>query len=256
MATKFIHHKLGRLDRGTQILVHLSGNAANVMLLDDSNFRKYRLGQKCNGYGGLAKRSPIPFVTPRSGNWHVAVDMRGLRGRVESRIEIQPKPLPPIRAYQSVSAERIAEAVDIKGGEGATSYDVFISHASEDKAEVVRPLAEQLRTMGLRVWYDEFEMRVGDSLIRKIDHGISNSRFGLVVLSPSFIGKGWTEYELDGMVSNQVKGRQRILPIWHDLSSEDVLEYSASLADKVALSTAYDTVDRIAEKVFDAISVC
>tara|TARA_Y100000815_G_scaffold273735_1_gene305779 strand:- start:990 stop:1517 length:528 start_codon:yes stop_codon:yes gene_type:complete len=175
---------------------------------------------------------------------------------VESRIEIQPKPLPPIRAYQSVSAERIAEAVDIKGGEGATSYDVFISHASEDKAEVVRPLAEQLRTMGLRVWYDEFEMRVGDSLRRKIDHGISNSRFGLVVLSPSFIGKGWTEYELDGMVSNQVKGRQRILPIWHDLSSEDVLEYSASLADKVALSTAYDTVDRIAEKVFDAISVC
>ena len=73
-------------------------------------------------------------------------------------------------------------------------YDVFISHESEDKEEVVRPLANALVQRGLKVWCDEFELKIGDSLRRKIDR--ANSRFGIVVLSRDFIKKGWTNYEL------------------------------------------------------------
>src|SRR5690606_41724243 len=62
-------------------------------------------------------------------------------------------------------------------------HDVFISHASEDKDEIVRPLAIALRNAGLSVWYDEFELKIGDSLRQKIDKGLSKSRFGIVVLS-------------------------------------------------------------------------
>ena len=120
---------------------------------------------------------------------------------------------------------------------------------------MVRPLAEKLLQLGLRVWYDEFEMKIGDSLRRKIDHGISNSRFGIVVLSPSFLGKGWTEYELDGLVANTVKGRQKLLPIWHDISSEAVMDYSPSLADKVALATHSTPIDDIAKNICEAISM-
>lgn len=69
-------------------------------------------------------------------------------------------------------------------------YDVFISHASEDKDEVVRPLATALKNLGLRVWYDEFELKIGDSLRRKIDQGLSRSRFGVVVISRDFIKNG------------------------------------------------------------------
>ena len=71
---------------------------------------------------------------------------------------------------------------------------MFISHASEDKDEVVRPLAMALKEKGLSVWYDEFELKIGDSLRRKIDLGLAKSNFGIVVISRDFINKGWTNY--------------------------------------------------------------
>ena len=67
--------------------------------------------------------------------------------------------------------------------------DVFISHAGEDKVEVARPLTDALTASGLRVWLDENELHLGDSLRAKIDHGLAHSRFGVVVLSPSFFCK-------------------------------------------------------------------
>lgn len=70
-------------------------------------------------------------------------------------------------------------------------YDVFISHASEDKDDFVRPLAERLRDEHIEVWYDEFTLRIGDSLRRSIDKGLAQSRFGIVVLSPSFGRNRW-----------------------------------------------------------------
>ncbi len=57
-------------------------------------------------------------------------------------------------------------------------YDLFISHASEDKEEFVRPLAETLENMGVKVWYDEFTLKVGDSLRRSIDNGLVKSKYG------------------------------------------------------------------------------
>jgi hypothetical protein len=80
----------------------------------------------------------------------------------------------------------------------ALPHDVFICHASEDKADVARPLAEALRNEGINVWLDEFQMRVGDSLRRKIDEGLRNSAYGVVILSPSFFLKQWPQWELDG----------------------------------------------------------
>lgn len=67
--------------------------------------------------------------------------------------------------------------------------DVFISHAWEDKAAVARPLADALVTRGYEVWYDEFTLKLGDSLRAKIDEGLRSARFAVVILSPSFITK-------------------------------------------------------------------
>lgn len=132
-------------------------------------------------------------------------------------------------------------------------FDVFISHASEDKADVVRPLAEALRAGGLTVWYDEFELRIGDSLRRKIDRGLANSRFGIVVLSSYFFKKGWTNYELDGIVTRVTTGEQIVLPIWHNISKREVIDYSPSLADKLARSTSTHTVEEIAAEIAEVI---
>lgn len=116
-------------------------------------------------------------------------------------------------------------------------WDIFISHASEDKAEIVEPLAKLLQSWGVRVWYDEFELKLGDSLSRKIDYGLIQSNFGLVVLSKSFFEKQWTEYELRSLLSRVVSGEPVVLPLWYDIEKEDVQKYSLYLSDIKALST-------------------
>ncbi len=118
-------------------------------------------------------------------------------------------------------------------------YDAFISHASEDKDSFVRPLAELLREKRVEVWYDEFTLKPGMSLRRSIDHGLSKSRFGIVVLSPHFFGKAWPEWELNGLVQKHLAGTHNVLlPIWHDVTKQTVAAYSPPLADIVAIQSS------------------
>lgn len=116
-------------------------------------------------------------------------------------------------------------------------WDVFISHASEDKAEVVLPLARELERAGLRVWLDVHQLAIGDSLMAEIDEGLANSSFGVVVLSPAFIAKKWTRSELSGLFAMEQTHGKRVLPVWHGLQKADVANFSPILADRMAGST-------------------
>lgn len=118
--------------------------------------------------------------------------------------------------------------------EGST-WDAFVSHASEDKHPFVQSLAELLQANGLSVWYDSFTLTVGDSLRRSIDRGLAQSRFGIVVLSPAFFAKEWPQRELDGLVAREVEGRKVILPVWHNVNEPDVRRYSPTLADRLGV---------------------
>lgn len=117
-------------------------------------------------------------------------------------------------------------------------WDIFISHASEDKDDVARPLADKFIERGLRVWYDEYTLTVGDSLRRSIDRGLAGSRFGLVILSPHFFEKEWPQKELDGLVAREDGSEKRILPVWHEVSQKDVVAFSPLLADRLGVPTA------------------
>ena len=132
-------------------------------------------------------------------------------------------------------------------------YDAFISHASEDKQKFVRPLAEELTELGLKIWYDEFELKVGDSLRGSIDRGLVNSRYGIVVLSKNFFSKNWPQYELDGLTAREIDGRKVILPIWYGISKKDVLRYSPPLADKIAIDSSKKTIAEIAAELKEEI---
>lgn len=126
-------------------------------------------------------------------------------------------------------------------------YDVFISHAWEDKECFVRQLAEILKNdYGFNVWYDEFSINWGDSLRVVIDKGLKTSKFGIVVVSKNFIKKGWTNYELDGLFQKEMTFGKTILPIWHDVTKDEVYDFSPSLAGRKALNTAMFTVKEIA----------
>jgi hypothetical protein len=100
-----------------------------------------------------------------------------------------------------------------------------------------------------RIWYDETELRVGDSLRRSIDRGLSKSNYGTVILSKAFFAKNSPKYELDGLTAREIKGRKVILPVWHGVGVRDVLKYSPSLADKVALNTSSLTIRQIAQRL-------
>jgi hypothetical protein len=117
-------------------------------------------------------------------------------------------------------------------------WDVFISYASEDKEDVARPLAHYLDGQGLRVWFDEFQLEVGNSLTEAISVGLSNSDYGLVIVSPAFMRKKWTLNELGALFALEDPSRGRILPIWHHVSEIEVATFNPALADRVALKTS------------------
>ena len=114
-------------------------------------------------------------------------------------------------------------------------WDVFISHASEDKETIARPLAKALEAKGLRVWFDEFTLSVGDRLRRSIDRGLANSRYGIVILSPMFFAKEWPQKELDGLTQREERGEKVILPVWHNITAAQIRAYSPILADRIAV---------------------
>ena len=250
---KFIHFDLGFQARGNVVEVTLSGSA-NVSLLDTPNFERYRTRRRHTYYGGRAIASPVNLTIPHNDHWHVTVDMRALRGSVTASYKVIPHvPQGPLPEVSLAPLPPPSPEVAPREIESLVNYDVFISHASEDKYEVVRPLADALREHGLRVWYDEFELRMGDSLRKKIDYGLANSRYGVVVLSQAFFAKKWPQYELDGLVTREMTGEQVILPLWHRITKEEVIKQSPPLADKVARNTGDATIDEIALEIADVI---
>jgi hypothetical protein len=133
------------------------------------------------------------------------------------------------------------------------SFDIFISHASEDKDSIARPLYEELKNKGVSVWFDEAVLSLGDSLRRKIDEGLSKCKYGVVILSPSFLSKEWPQRELDGLVARETaSGKKAILPIWHEIDYETVLRYSPILADKLA-GNSKEGLQIIVAKILEAL---
>ena len=131
-------------------------------------------------------------------------------------------------------------------------WDVFISHASEDKLAVARPLADILAASGVTIWLDEAELALGDSLLEKIDEGLSRSQFAVVILSPNFFSKRWPKSELDGLIARESTTAKVVLPVWHNVTFELVRTYSPILSGRVAVSTNQG-LHEVAKKILQAI---
>ncbi len=168
---------------------------------------------------------------------------------VASLLEVQPSDL----LWEVLPQEETSVlAEEIREQDAATLWDVFVCHASEDKERFARPLAQALSAAGLRVWYDELSLRIGDSLRRSIDSGLSRSRYGVVVLSPSFFAKEWPQTELDGLVARELDGNKLILPVWHNIELEEVRRHSPTLADRVAAKSK-DGLDAVVSSLLGVV---
>jgi len=114
-------------------------------------------------------------------------------------------------------------------------YDVFFCHASEDKVEVVRPLAKAFDDAGIRVWVDEAKIAWGDSFIDAINAGLAKSRFVVLVLSASSLKKKWPAKEMNVVISREIaSGVTCALPLMvsNEADRKTILETYPLLADK------------------------
>jgi len=130
-------------------------------------------------------------------------------------------------------------------------WDLFISHATEDKQDAAIPLFNALERAGMTVWFDTNELKIGDSIREKIDSGLVGCQYGVVILSPNFIAKQWPKRELNALFALEEDDRPRILPVWHNLDRSALVSYSPILADRLAGSTAqgFDSLARDISKV-------
>lgn len=154
------------------------------------------------------------------------------------------------------SAVAVSPVGKVAGAEEELQYDVFVSHAWEDKEDFVEDFVQELKNLGIRVWYDKSRIKWGDSMRAKIDEGLKKSRFGVAVLSPSYIaeGKYWTKAELDGLFQLESVNGKTLLPIWHKLTKKEVMDYSPIIASKLAMNTASMTAKEIAENLLGLLN--
>lgn len=134
------------------------------------------------------------------------------------------------------------------------SSKVFISHASEDKEDIARPLAKELRKLGIDVWFDEYSLQPGDSLRRSIEDGVGHCDYGIVILSKNFFNKEWTQRELDSLTAKEIHLKKKvIIPVWHGVDFEDVAKYSYNLVDKLSVKSSNNIVD-IAKRILGVVT--
>ena len=130
-------------------------------------------------------------------------------------------------------------------------YDVFISHAYDDKESFADRLAETLKERGLRVWYSGWELKLGDSIADNINKALNCSVYGVIVISPAYISKYWAMSELKALLAQEIT-RSRILPVLHGITVEEARIQLPILADRYAVSTGkglQEVVNKILEVV-------
>jgi hypothetical protein len=130
----------------------------------------------------------------------------------------------------------------------------FISHDSRDKAEIAEPLAIELQKLMCPVWFDSFSLNVGDSLRESIETGLKECTKCIFILTPNFLRNGgWSKREYDSIFTRELVEKQKvILPVWHNVTPEQVYEYSPILADRLAVQWT-DQIQDVARKLLRAI---
>jgi hypothetical protein len=157
------------------------------------------------------------------------------------------------RADAALYGGRSAGHAEERPARAEPSHDLFVCHAGEDKAAVAVPLAEALKARGWSVWLDVLELTLGDSLSGQIDAALARSRFGVVVLSRAFFAKQWPRRELAGFAAREVvAGTKVILPVWHGVDQNYLVQFSPTLADRLGASTDLG-IEYVAEQVSAAL---
>lgn len=131
-------------------------------------------------------------------------------------------------------------------------HDSFISYAIEDNG-FVSEVALGLKNHGLSVWFAPMSLKVGERLLDSIEKGLNESRTGILVLSPSYLSKNWTSYEMDILIRQNIEGDKKILPIWLDVTKEDIENKHIGLSGIVGITDTTE-VPRVVSQLVEVLS--
>lgn len=241
------HYDLKHIDAGRVVEVAL-GSAANVRIMDHASYQDFIAGNRCRFIGGHVTSSPFRATIPTTDHWHVIVDLGGEAGVLKSGVRVLPGYLPP------PSAKPLLLVPSLNLGRQNKEQDVFILHVAEDKA-MVRFFAFALRKTGLKVAYDEYELHADDDLYSKAKAGINDSSCGIVIMSRSLIKQGWVEAGIGDLAVKAFSGKQVLLPVWHDITRNEVIEFCPGMANLAACNTAVSTLEEIADDIAGLVTL-
>lgn len=150
--------------------------------------------------------------------------------------------LTPVRA----NIEQRASTPDLR--------DVFLCHAWDDRKAAAKELHDLLESKGVSVWFSEKDVLLGSSLLREIDKGLAKSRVGIVLVTPSFLsrvkGEGIADKELSALLA-----RDRLVPVVHNTTFEELREVSPLLGSRSGLSTFEDEMNDVAAKLAELVTI-
>lgn len=132
--------------------------------------------------------------------------------------------------------------------------DIFLCHAWEDRKTTAKNLTDLLVENGTSVWFSENEVLLGTNLLREIDKGLAASRVGIVLVTTSFLkriqGNGIADKELSALLS-----RDQLIPVLDGVTFEELYDVSPLLASRSGLNTSEETMEDIANKLSEVVSV-
>jgi hypothetical protein len=167
---------------------------------------------------------------------------------------------PEDKSYINERAKELGHSVKIRDksyAEERASWEkplAFISYDLRDREAIAKPLALALQKIGCPVWYDEFSLKVGDSLRASIEKGIKECRKCVFIITPNFLANGgWAKREYESIFTRELVEKQNvILPICQGVTFQEIYAYSPVLADRVAVQWK-DNADEIARRLAAAI---
>ena len=161
--------------------------------------------------------------------------------------------LPPPNYVSSPSDQALLRTVreQVAADPVQRQHDVFLSHAGSDLA-TARELYASLVELGAEVWMDDFSIKLGQNIIREIDHGIASSQVGVVLVTPAVLaGRYWVEQEFTALLNSLAK----VIPVLHEVTWTELAGYSPLLTVKKGISTEEHTIEEIAEMIFSTLDL-
>jgi hypothetical protein len=132
--------------------------------------------------------------------------------------------------------------------------DVFLCHAWDDRKGAAKELHDMLEARGVRVWFSEKDIALGEPFMRTIDKGLANSRVGVVLVTPAMLRTlprgGVADKELSALLQGE-----RLVPIVHQTTYDELRDVSPLLASRNGLNTTEDSLSQVAAKLADLVTV-